>query len=83
VNSEVDKVCTGILQTLYVNRKRTQGYPASILAEALELDEGEVEAGLEEMAEKGLVERVPEGFRISEKGYSVVYQRESSYCPYL
>ena len=73
----------GVLQTLYVNRERAPGYPASRLAEALEFDLGEVEAGLEEMAEKGLVERVPEGYRISEKGYSLVYQRESSYCPHL
>jgi Mn-dependent DtxR family transcriptional regulator len=83
VNPEVNEVCMGVLQTLYVNRERAPGFPASRLAEALEFDPGEVDVGLEVMAEKGLVERVPEGYRITEKGYSMVYQRESSYCPHL
>ena len=73
----------GVLQTLYVNRERAQGYSASRLAEALEFDLVEVEAGLREMAHKGLVEQISVGYRITDKGYGMVYQRESSYCPHL
>ena len=73
----------GLLQTLYVNRDRAPGFPARRLAEALEFNFEEVETGLEEMVSSGLVERVNEGFRVSEKGYAMVYQRETSYCPHL
>ena len=83
VNPEINEVCMGLLQTLYVNRDRAPGFPASRLAQALDFDNDEVETGLDEMTSSGLVERVNEGYRISEKGYSMVYQRETSYCPHL
>jgi hypothetical protein len=73
----------GLLQVLYVNKERAPGFSASRLAEALEFDGVEVEAGLEEMVTSGLVERVDEGYTISEKGYFSVSQRETSYCPHL
>ena len=73
----------GLLQVLYVNKERATGFPAGRLAEALEFDKDDVEKGLDEMVSKGLVERVDEGYSISEKGYFMVNQRETSYCPYL
>ena len=73
----------GLLQTLYVNKDRAPGFPANRLANALELDKDEVETGLDEMVTNGLVERVDEGYAISEKGYFTVSQRETSYCPFL
>lgn len=73
----------GLLQTLYVNKDRGPGFPVDRLAEALEFNVSEVESRLDEMVTSGLVERVEEGYRISEKGYFAVYQRESSYCPHL
>ena len=30
----------------------------------------------------GLVDEVPEGFRLSDKGYDALFQRDSSYCPH-
>jgi Mn-dependent DtxR family transcriptional regulator len=83
VTPEIDEVCIGVLQTLYVNMERAQGYSTRRLAEALEFNLREVEIGLREMAQKGLVEQVPVGYRITKKGYIMVYQRESSYCPHL
>ena len=83
MNPEIDEVCIGLLQTLYVNMDRAQGYSARRLAEALEFNLRKVEIGLREMAQKGLVEQVPNGYRITKKGYSMVYQWESSYCPHL
>ena len=73
----------GLLQVLYVNRERAPGFPASRLAEALEFDCSEVEKCLGEMVSSGVVDRVDEGYRISEKGYFMVFKRETSNCPYL
>ena len=42
-----------------------------------------VSRNLTKLVSDGLVDEVPEGFRLSDKGYDAVYQRESSYCPYL
>ncbi len=83
MNPEVNEVCIGLLQVLYVNKERAPGFPAFKLAEALEFDHDEVETGLDEMVINGLVERVDEGYTISEKGYFMVNQRETSYCPHL
>ena len=83
MNPEVNEVCMGLLQVLYVNKERAPGFPAGRLAEALEFDKDDVETGLDEMVLKGLIERVDEGYTISEKGYIMVNQRETSYCPHL
>ena len=83
VNPEINEVCIGLLQTLYVNKVRAPGFPAIRLANALGFEEDDVKKGLDEMADKGLVERVDEGYRISEEGYLMVQQRETNKCPFL
>ena len=76
MNPEINEVCIGLLQTLYVNKVRAPGFPAIRLANALGFEE-------DEMADKGLVERVDEGYRISEEGSLMVQQRETNKCPFL
>ena len=73
----------GLLQALYVNRDRAPGYSSDKLADALEFDRSEVSRNLTKLVSDGLVDEVPEGFRLSDRGYDALYQRETSYCPYL
>lgn len=73
----------GLLQVLYVNRERAPGFKASVLASALETDQSEMEENLVELVSKELVERNEDLYSITEKGYLMVYQRETSYCPHL
>ncbi len=80
---EGNEVCMGLLQALYVNRDRTPGYSSDKLADALEFDRGEVSIYLKKLVSDGLVDEVPEGFRLSDRGYDALYQREASYCPHL
>ena len=53
------------------------------MADALEFKRDEVSASLMKLVSDGMVDEVPEGFRLSDKGYSALYQREASYCPHL
>ena len=78
-----NEVCMGLLQALYVNRNRAPGYSSDRLADALEFERDDVSRNLTKLVSDGLVDEVPEGFRLSDKGYDAVYQRESSYCPYI
>lgn len=80
---EVNEVCMGLLQALYVNRNRAPGYSSDRLADALEFDRGEASKYLKKLVSDGLVDEIPEGFRLSDEGYDALYQRESSYCPHL
>jgi predicted transcriptional regulator len=80
---EGNEVCMGLLQALYVNRGRAPGYSSERLADALEFNRDDVSSYLKKLVTDGLVDEVPEGFRLSDKGYDALYQRESSYCPYL
>jgi len=80
---ESNEVSMGLLQALYVNRDRASGFSSDKLADALEFDRGEVSKYLKKLVSDGLVDEVPEGFRLSDKGYDTLYQRESSYCPHL
>lgn len=73
----------GLLQALYVNRNRAPGYSSDKLADALEFERDDVSRNLTKLVSDGLVDEVPEGFRLSDKGYDSLYQRESSYCPHL
>ncbi len=81
--SSADEVGMGLLQVLYFNMDRAPGYPASQLAQVLEFESQVVETKLEELISSGLIDRVKEGFRISEKGYFAASQHERSACPYL
>ncbi len=83
VNQEGNEVRMGLLQALYVNRDRAPGYASDKLADALEFKREEVSASLMRLVSDGMVDEVPEGFRLSDKGYSALYQREASYCPHL
>ena len=80
---EGNEVCMGLLQALYVNRDRAPGYLSDKLADALEFDRSEVSRNLTKLVSDGLVDEVPEGFRLSDRGYDALYQRETSYCPHL
>ncbi len=73
----------GLLQALYVNRDRAPGYSSDRLADALEFNRDDVSLNLTRLVSDGLVDEVPEGFRLSDEGYSALYQREASYCPHL
>ena len=83
VNPEGNEVCMGLLQALYVNRDRAPGYSADRLADALEFNRDDVSLNLTRLVSDGLVDEVPEGFRLSDEGYSALFQREASYCPHL
>ncbi len=83
VNPEVNEVRMGLLQALYVNRGRAPGYSSDRLADALEFDRDDVSLNLKDLVSNGLVDEVPEGFRLSDKGYTALVQREASYCPHL
>ncbi len=80
VVQEVEEI---LLRVLYSNKDRAPGFPSARLAKALGFEEGKVVEGLTNLADKELVEQVPEGYRISEKGYAIANQRETSYCPHL
>jgi predicted transcriptional regulator len=73
----------GLLQALYVNRGRAPGFSSDRLADALEFNDDDVSNNLKELVLDGLVDEVPEGFRLSDEGHSALYQREASYCPHL
>jgi|APSaa5957512622_1039677.scaffolds.fasta_scaffold188387_2 hypothetical protein len=83
VSNEENEVRMGLLQALYVNRGRAPGYSSDRLADALEFNRDEVSLNLTTLVIDGLVDEVPEGFRLSDKGNDTLYQRESSYCPHL
>lgn len=83
VNPEGNEVRMGLLQALYVNRDRAPGYSSDRLADALEFNRDDVSLNLTRLVSDGLVDEVPEGFRLSDEGYSALYQREASYCPHL
>jgi len=83
VNPEVNEVRMGLLQALYVNRDRAPGYSSDRLADALEFNREDVSLNLTILVSDELVDEGPEGFRLSDKGYDALYQRETSYCPHL
>ena len=83
MNPEGNEVRMGLLQALYVNRDRAPGFSSDRLADALEFNDDDVSHNLKELVSDGLVDKVPEGFRLSDEGYSALYQREASYCPHL
>ncbi len=71
------------MQLLYDNYEGGKYVSVSSLAVALELDETRVIEGLSHLKQGDLVDQDGSGYRLSEKGYSVAYQRASSYCPHL
>ena len=83
VSSELDEVGSWLMQLLYDNYDSGKFVSSSSLAGALELDESMVIEGLSHLIEADLVDQDGSGYRLSEKGYSVAYQRASSYCPHL
>ncbi len=83
MNSEGNEVRMSLLQALYINRDRRPGYSSDRLADALKFNRNDVSLNLTRLVSDGLVDEVPEGFRLSDKGYSALYQREASYCPHL
>ena len=80
---ELEEVGRYILHVLYDNYDSGKYYPSSVISDVLELDEPLVQQSLDKMTDKELLLRSDEGYRLSEKGYSVTYQRATSYCPHL
>lgn len=80
---ELEEVGRYILRVLYDNYDSGKYYQSSIISDALELDENIVRQSLDKMTDKELLLKTEEGYRLSEKGYSVTYQRATSYCPHL
>ena len=80
---ELEEVGRYILHLLYDNYDSGEYYPSSVISDALELDEALVQALLEKMTDTELLLKSNKGYRLSEKGYSVTYQRATSYCPHL
>ena len=80
---ELEEVGRYILHVLYDNYDSGKYYPSNILSDALEFDETIVQQSLDKLTTSELLHKTSEGYRLSEKGYSVTYQRDTSYCPRL
>jgi Mn-dependent DtxR family transcriptional regulator len=79
----LEEVGRYILRVLYDNYDSGKYYQSSVISDALEIDEALVQPSLDKMTDKELLLKSEEGYRLSEKGYSVTYQRATSYCPHL
>jgi predicted transcriptional regulator len=81
MSPELEDVSRWLMQVLYDNYDR---YVSSRdLSVHLEVDETQVLEGLNHLIESDLVESQNSGYRLSGKGYSVAYQRVTSFCPHL
>jgi predicted transcriptional regulator len=80
---ELEETGRVLLQVLYENYDSGKYYPSDRLSDALEIDETAVQASLDKLTESDLLMKTGEGYRLSEKGYSVAYQRATSFCPHL
>jgi Mn-dependent DtxR family transcriptional regulator len=72
-----------LLQILYNNYDRGKFISSKSISSVLDMDEVIVIEGLNKLIEAQLVNSQDKGYRLSEKGYFVIYQREASYCPHL
>lgn len=72
-----------LLQVLYDNYGKGKHYSSETLAHALEMEETLVQETLDRLVDTGLITEEETGYRLSEKGYSVAYQRATSFCPHL
>jgi predicted transcriptional regulator len=80
---ELEETGRVLLQVLYDNYDSEKYYPSDSLSDALEIDETAIQVSLDKLTDSELVLKNEKGFRLSEKGYSVAYQRATSFCPHL
>ena len=83
MSTELEEVGRWLIQVLYDNYNNGKSVSASGLADVLELDELIILDSLRHLIEAELVYQQVSAYRLSEKGYTVAYQRASSYCPHL
>ena len=72
-----------LLQVLYDNYDSGKYYPSNSLSDVLEIDETMVQTSLDKLTAIELLMKTDEGYKLSEKGYRVAYQRVTSFCPHL
>ena len=80
---ELEEIGRYLLQVLYDNYDSGKYYLSSVLSDALEIDIVIVQRSLDKLSDSELLHKSDEGYRLSEKGYSLTYQRATSYCPNL
>lgn len=80
---ELEEVGRYILNVLYDHYDGGKYYPTDVLSDVLEFDEAIVKQSLDKLSDLELLHKTDKGYRLSEKGYSVTYQRSTSYCPHL
>jgi predicted transcriptional regulator len=83
VSTELEEAGRWLLQLLYDNYDSGKYVSSSSISDALEIDEASILDGLNKLIEAQLVDSRDTGYRLSEKGYTVVYQRATSFCPHL
>ena len=83
MSTELDEVGKWLIQILYNNWDSEKYVSSNNISSILEFDELKVVNCLNQLIESELVEREGSGYKLSEKGYAVVFQRDSSYCPHL
>ena len=83
MNLEQDKLGNWILQILHNDYSKNRYLPLSSIALMLELSNEETSSGLERLTKDELIESNDSGYRLSEKGYNITFQRQTSYCPHL
>lgn len=83
MSMELEETRRVLLQVLYDNYDNGKYYPSDNLSDALEIDKKAVQASLDKLTASDLLMKTAEGYRLSEKGYNVAYQRATSFCPHL
>lgn len=83
MDSVLEDVGRCLLQVLYENYDSGKHYSSTSLSTALDIPESKVQVSLDKLVEVELINESDEGYRLSEKGYSVAYQRVTSFCPHL
>jgi hypothetical protein len=81
VKAKKEEIRRYILLVLYDDFSRNRYLSGSTIAHVLELNLSEVICGLDFLVKSGLVDNKESRFRLSEKDFTSVHQRASSYCP--
>jgi RIO-like serine/threonine protein kinase len=83
VSPKQEEVKRWLIQALYQDYEKENYISSSKLSIILEIDELLVINGLSQLVESNLVDKDALGYKLSENGYSVAFQRDTSYCPHL
>lgn len=80
---EQDKLGNWILQILHNDYSKNRYLPLSSIAQLIELSNEEISISLERLTKAGLIESRDSSYRLSEQGYNLTFQRQTSFCPHL